>query len=193
MTEAELWSKVICGDMTALSLLYRENYNLLFNWGMKFVADEEFVKDCIQDVFVKICSSRKLSQTSYVRSYLLSSLRNMIFDKISSMRDTVSITEHLFEIDENDAAIDPMFQVDDAHRSLHRKLIKSYNSLTYNQRVSIYLRFVRGLSYKEISAVMDMNPQSAMNLVSRALKSLRAEMGQYNLSHYFVQFYPESE
>lgn len=177
MTEAELWSKVICGDMAALSLLYRTNYNLLFNWGMKFVADEEFVKDCIQDVFVKICSSRQLSQTSYVRSYLLSSLRNMIFDKISSMRDTVSITDHLFEIDENDSAIESMFQVDDDHRSLHRKLIKSYNSLTYNQRVSIYLRYVRGLSYKEISAVMDMNPQSAMNLVSRALKSLRVEMG----------------
>lgn len=163
--------------MAALSLLYRTNYNLLFNWGMKFVADEEFVKDCIQDVFVKICSSRQLSQTSYVRSYLLSSLRNMIFDKISSMRDTVSITDHLFEIDENDSAIESMFQVDDDHRSLHRKLIKSYNSLTYNQRVSIYLRYVRGLSYKEISAVMDMNPQSAMNLVSRALKSLRVEMG----------------
>ena len=93
------------------------------------------------------------------------------------MRDTVSITEHLFEIDENDPAIETMFQVDDDHRSLHRKLIKSYNSLTYNQRVSIYLRYVRGLSYKEISAVMDMHPQSAMNLVSRALKSLRAEMG----------------
>lgn len=177
MTEAELWSKVICGDMTALSLLYRANYNLLFNWGMKFVADEEFVKDCIQDVFVKICSSRQLSQTSYVRSYLLSSLRNMIFDKVSSMRDTTSITEHLFEIDENDPAIETMFQEDDNSRLLHQKLIKSYNSLTYNQRVSIYLRYVRGLSYKEISAVMDMNPQSAMNLVSRALKSLRAEMG----------------
>ncbi len=163
--------------MAALSLLYRTNYNLLFNWGMKFVADEEFVKDCIQDVFVKICGSRQLSRTSYVRSYLLSSLRNMIYDKISSMRDAVSITERLFEIDENDPAIDAMFREDDSSRLLHQKLIKSYNSLTYNQRVSIYLRYVRGLSYKEISAVMDMNPQSAMNLVSRALKSLRTEMG----------------
>lgn len=163
--------------MAALSLLYRTNYNLLFNWGMKFVVDEELVKDCIQDVFVKICSSRQLSQTPYVRSYLLSSLRNMIFDKISSLRDTVSITEHLFEIDENDPTIETMFQEDDNSRLLHQKLIKSYNSLTYNQRVSIYLRYVRGLSYKEISAVMNMNPQSAMNLVSRALKSLRAEMG----------------
>lgn len=177
MNEAELWSKVLSGDMTALSLLYKQNYNLLFNWGMRFVSDEEFVKDCIQDVFVKICSSRKLSSTPYVRSYLLTSLRNMIFDRVASAHDDVSITGRLFEIDDNDSGIELLFKDDDDSRMLGRRLVMAYNSLTYNQRVSVYLRYVRGLSYKEIAAVMEMNPQSAMNLVSRALKSLRSEMG----------------
>lgn len=177
MNEAELWSKVLSGDMTALSLLYKQNYNLLFNWGMRFVSDEEFVKDCIQDVFVKICSSRKLSSTTYVRSYLLTSLRNMIFDRVASAHDDVSISGRLFEIDDNDSGIELLFKDDDDSRMLGRRLVMAYNSLTYNQRVSVYLRYVRGLSYKEIAAVMEMNPQSAMNLVSRALKSLRSEMG----------------
>ena len=177
MSDAELWSKVLMGDMTALSLLYKANYNLLFNWGMRFVADEEFVKDCIQDVFVKICSSKKLSSTPYVRSYLLTSLRNMIFDRVASSRDDVSISGRLFEIDDKDSGIEMLFKDDDDSRIMSRKLIMAYNSLTYNQRVAIYLRYVRGLSYKEIAAVMEMNPQSAMNLVSRALKSLRSVMG----------------
>ena len=177
MKDAELWSKVLNGDMTALSLLYKQNYNLLFNWGMRFVSDEEFVKDCIQDVFVKICSSRKLSSTPYVRSYLLTSLRNMIFDRVASSHDDVSISEQLFEIDDNDSGIELLFKDDDDSRMQGRRLVMAYNSLTYNQRVSVYLRYVRGLSYKEIAAVMEMNPQSAMNLVSRALKSLRSEMG----------------
>ena len=177
MNEAELWSKVLSGDMTALSLLYKQNYNLLFNWGMRFVSDEEFVKDCIQDVFVKICSSRKLSSTPYVRSYLLTSLRNMIFERVASAHDDVSISGRLFEIDDNDSGIELLFKDDDDSRMLGRRLVMAYNSLTYNQRVSVYLRYVRGLSYKEIAAVMEMNPQSAMNLVSRALKSLRSEMG----------------
>ena len=177
MNEAELWSKVLSGDMTALSLLYKQNYNLLVNWGMRFVSDAEFVKDCIQDVFVKICSSRKLSSTPYVRSYLLTSLRNMIFDRVASAHDDVSISGRLFEIDDNDSGIEQLFKDDDDSRMLGRRLVMAYNSLTYNQRVSVYLRYVRGLSYKEIAAVMEMNPQSAMNLVSRALKSLRSEMG----------------
>ena len=70
---------------------------------------------------------------------------------------------------------------------LSRRLVKAYNSLTYNQRVSIYLRYVRGLSYKETAAVMEMNPQSAMNLVSRALKSLRSEMGAAPFLAYLCQ------
>ncbi len=187
MNDAELWSQVLNGDMTALSLLYKANYNLLFNWGMKFVPDEEFVKDCIQDVFVRICSSRKLSSTPYVRSYLLTSLRNMIFDRVASSHDDVSISGRLFEIDDNDSGIEMLFKDDDDSRMLSRRLVKAYNSLTYNQRVSIYLRYVRGLSYKETAAVMEMNPQSAMNLVSRALKALRTEMGAAPFLAYLCQ------
>lgn len=177
MNDAELWRQVLSGDMAALSLLYKAHYSLLFNWGMKFVADEEFVKDCIQDVFVKICSSRQLSPTPYVRSYFMTSLRNMIFDRVSASHSTLSISEHMFEIDDDDPGIEMLFQEDDQSRRMSRRLIHAYNALTYNQRMSIYLRYVRGLSYKEIAAVMEMNPQSAMNLVSRALKSLRSEMG----------------
>ena len=90
----------------------------------------------------------------------------------------------MFEIDDNDSGIEMLFKDDDDSRMLTRRLIKAYNSLTYNQRMSIYLRFVRGLSYKEIAVVMEMNPQSAMNLVSRALKSLRSEMGAVPLLAY---------
>ena len=98
----------------------------------------------------------------------------------------MSITGRLFEIDDNDSGIEQLFKDDDDSRMLGRRLVMAYNSLTYNQRVSVYLRYVRGLSYKEIAAVMEMNPQSAMNLVSRALKSLRAEMGSNSVPDLFM-------
>ena len=46
-------------------------------------------------------------------------------------------------------------------------------TLTEKQAHIIYLRFVRGLSYKEVAAVLDMNVQSAMNSVNRAMIKLR--------------------
>lgn len=193
MTDVELWGKVIDGDMTALSLLYKDNYDLLLNWGLKFASDEEFVKDCIQDVFVKICSSRILSPTQYVRSYLLTSLRNMIYDKLSSARCTVELNDRLFEIDEDSCGIQRLFKNDDEALKRSHKLIVAYNSLTYNQRMGIYLKYVKGLSHKEIAAVMEMNPQSAMNLVSRALRSLRSTMGDKHFLLYLCIFLSISE
>lgn len=78
MKDVALWNLVLKGDMKALSFLYKKHYELLLNFGLKYTSDEEFVKDCIQDLFVKLCTSKRLSSTEYVRSYLLTSLKNVI-------------------------------------------------------------------------------------------------------------------
>lgn len=180
--------------MTALSQLYRENYNLLFNWGMKFVSDEDLIKDCIQDIFVKICTSRRLSPTANVRSYLLASMRNIIFDRLScSHASELQLNDRMFEIEESDVGLERMFSEDDEALNTSRRLIAAYNALTVNQRMGIYLRFVRGLSHKEIASVMNMNTTSAMNLLSRAMKSLRMTMGNKPLLIYLYFIFKNIE
>lgn len=57
-----------------------------------------------------------------------------------------------------------------------KNLQAAYKQLSENQRMAIYLRYIKGLSYREVAAVLEINPQSAMNLVSRTLTSLRSKM-----------------
>ena len=155
------------GDTKPLEVLYKRHYELLLNFGLKYVSDEEFVKDCIQDLFVKLCSSTRLSPTDYVRSYLLTSLKNLIFDKLSSLKSTEDINALPFDltIEDNDEDI-----------QMIKNLQEAYKQLSENQRMAIYLRYIKGLSYREVAAVLEINPQSAMNLVSRTLTSLRSKM-----------------
>lgn len=47
------------------------------------------------------------------------------------------------------------------------------DSLTERQKEIIYLRFVHDMSIDEISQIMDINTQSARNLISRSLQKLR--------------------
>jgi len=176
MKDVALWNLVLKGDMKALSVLYQKHYELLLNFGLKYTSDEELVKDCIQDVFVKICTSKRLSSTVYVRSYLLTSLKNNISDKLSSLRLTEELDEYTFELRVEDAAIESLFRENDEELQLSKKLISAYRSLPENQRMAIYLHYVQGLSYREMAAVLNVNPQSSMNLVSRALASLRSRM-----------------
>lgn len=164
------------GDMKPLEVLYKRHYELLLNFGLKYVSDEEFVKDCIQDFFVKLCSSTRLSPTDYVRSYLLTSLKNLIFDKLSSLKSTEDIHALPFDLTIEDTSLEILFKDNDEDIQMIKNLQEAYKLLSENQRMAIYLRYVKGLSYKEVAAVLEINPQSAMNLVSRALTSLRAKM-----------------
>ena len=56
---------------------------------------------------------------------------------------------------------------------VRKQLSAARSTLTERQAQIIYLRFVRGLSYKEIATVLEMNVQSAMNSVNRAMTKLR--------------------
>ena len=176
LKDEALWDFARHGDAKALSVLYRRHYDLMFNFGLKYVRDEEVVKDCIQDIFVKFSVSRRLSHTDYVRSYFLTALRNSILDKLAARRSTDELDEQAFRMEIEDAAIERMFSRSDEQVRLGERLMVAYGELTENQRAAIYLRFVSGLSYKEIAAVLEIAPQSSMNLVQRALARLRAKL-----------------
>ena len=173
LNDTALWDFARRGDSLALSVLYRRHYDLMFNFGMKYAGDEEMVKDCIQDVFVKFSVSRRLSSTDYVRSYLLTAVKNSILDKIAARRPTSALDEKVFRLEIEDSEIERMSDMSDEQVMLGKRLAAAYGSLTENQREAIYLRFVSGLSYKEIAAVLGIAPQSSMNLVSRAIARLR--------------------
>ena len=176
LKDEALWDFARHGDGKALSVLYRRHYDLMFNFGLKYVRDEEVVKDCIQDIFVKFSVSRRLSHTDYVRSYFLTALRNSILDKLSTRRPAGELDERVFRMEIEDAAIERMFSHSDEQIRLGKRLMAAYGELTESQRTAIYLRFVSGLSYKEIAAVLEIAPQSSMNLVQRALARLRAKL-----------------
>lgn len=176
MEDVALWNLVLEGDMKAMSVLYKRHYDLLFNFGLKYVQNDDFVKDCIQDVFVKLCTSKHLSHTDYVRSYFLTSLKHTISDKLSSLKPLEELSEHSFNLSIEDTALSVLFKDGDEELGIGQRLVSAYKSLPDNQRIAIYFRYIKGLSYKEIAVLLDINPQSSMNLVSRALANLRSKM-----------------
>lgn len=176
MEDVALWNLVLEGDMKAMSVLYKRHYDLLFNFGLKYVQNDDFVKDCIQDVFVKLCTSKHLSHTDYVRSYFLTSLKHTISDKLSSQKPLEELSEHAFNLSIEDTTLSVLFKDGDEELGIAQRLVSAYKSLSDNQRMAIYLRYIKGLSYKEIAVILDINPQSSMNLVSRALANLRSKM-----------------
>ncbi|MDH6307048.1 RNA polymerase sigma factor (sigma-70 family) [Parabacteroides sp. PF5-5] len=79
--ESSLWEKFLKGDDKAYAYFYKKYMESLFSYGMRFTSDRELVKDCIQDIFVKIYSNRSnLKQTDNVKLYLFIALKNTLFN-----------------------------------------------------------------------------------------------------------------
>lgn len=178
LTDTELSRLASSGDMSAIETIYRRHYRLMLNFGMKYYADTEFVKDCIQDLFVKlICHPALFRHVEFVRPWLLISLKNIMFDKLKAIKPSSSLEELPFAtLEEDVVTIAQAEGLDDEQVKDRRNLSKAFMLLGGSQRMAIYLHFVRGLSHKEVAALLDMNVQSSRNLLSRALAKLRKNM-----------------
>ena len=167
--------KHVKNQRETFELIYMEHYDLLLNYGQKINADKQFIKDCIQDLFVKLYDlKREINPDMNVRAYLIKSLRNIIFDKLHGngrVREDCEELPFNYEIEENE--LKSLFGQDDNELALGLKLMSAYSALSSNRKQILYLRYVRSLSYKEIADILNINEQSAMNLGSRTLRKLR--------------------
>jgi RNA polymerase sigma factor (sigma-70 family) len=171
-----LWDKLLAGDENACAYLYRKYIEELFSYGMRFTSDRELVKDCIQDLFVKIYSNHaNLNRTDNVKLYLFIALKNIIFnvfekDKSLCQIDTV---EPVFSVE---YTIEDELIANEEERERRHKIKKVLETLSPRQKEVIYYRYLKGLKLTQICKIMEMNYQSTQNLLQRSIKKLRSEL-----------------
>ncbi|MDR3058681.1 MAG: sigma-70 family RNA polymerase sigma factor [Prevotella sp.] len=173
MDFAQIWNDFREGDDQAFSILFETYLDPLYRYGMKFVSDEDIVKDCIQDLFVKIHTNRAtLSATQNPKFYLLLSLKNLIIDTITrNKRLTYVSPENLPFIATYQYGEDE--DQEEINEETKEKFEKVLGLLNPRQKEAIYLRFQMELSYEEISQLLDINYQSARNLIHRSITKIR--------------------
>lgn len=172
-TDLEIWQSFLEGDEQALAKIYRGQYSRLYAYGIKFVSDSELVKDCIQDLFIKLhCNRKQLRETVNLNTYLIRALKNKLYDALSAQVNMQDIDALPFDLKADDSFFS-LFAEDDEELFQKQKLQKALDMISPRQRESIYLRFIQELDYEEVGAILEINYQSAKNLVSRTLIKLR--------------------
>lgn len=172
-----LWNNLREGDEKSFSILFERYYADLVRYGNSLSPYEEKVQDCVQDVFTDIWVYRSALQSSVVvKAYLLSSVRKRIarlFERDHIFRKTTSTDSiaFLLEFSVEHELIDDDYLTKE--KVLH--LNKLLNDLPVRQKEALYLRYHQGLSVEQIAEMLDVNYQSASNLLHRGLLSLRKE------------------
>jgi len=187
-----MWQRFIAGDVEAFDYLMSSQFRVLFHYGSKFSKDKEFVKDCIQDLFLALWEKRdNLSADIAVKPYFMASLRRLMHRK----REVRSrLAEDHFEGQEGHFEIEFSVEQDYIEQEstlvLTQKLKKLLDELPLRQKEVVYLKFYQELDRNQISEIMEVSPQTVSNLLQIAIKHLkkhwRTEFITFFLIHLFI-------
>jgi RNA polymerase sigma factor (sigma-70 family) len=161
------------GDTYAFSKLYNLYVNLLFNYGCRLTTDTELLKDCIQEVFVKIYNMRtELDTVANFKSYILISLKNKLCDESRKRVNLSSVAIEELDIIssdnvENDYIANEKTALDNVF------VAQMLDKLSPRQRKAILLYYIEEKKYEDICEIMQMNYQSVRNLIHRGISKLR--------------------
>lgn len=165
-------------EYEGLELSYRKYYNLLYNYGLKLTNDSAQVQDFIQEIFIRLCKREDIDDILDLKVYLLRAMRNTIYDYYAAQKDIVNIDDMEFLIPEDDEVFRRFFQKNDEELQKYQTLLQTINSLPNQQKQILYLFYIKDLSHKEIGEILDINPQSSMNSLSKSIHKLRMQFGQ---------------
>jgi RNA polymerase sigma factor (sigma-70 family) len=165
-----LWESFRKGDREAFATLFRNNYEMLFRYGGKFVTNTSQLEDCIQELFVELWQAKSRNAVVSVRAYLLKSLKYKLLKIYRQTRTTLSTgdSDGGFEFSHEDFLI---AGEEEAERK--RLVLRALEQLSGRQKEIIYLKYYQDCSYEEVSEIMNINYQVARNLLYQAIKSLK--------------------
>ncbi|AQG78203.1 RNA polymerase sigma factor [Spirosoma montaniterrae] len=166
----ECWIALKQGDSAAFEHIYRTHVHSLYRYGLSIWADEDAVLDAIHDVFTEVWHKRdRISYTDNVKFYLLKALKNRLIRLI----DTAG---RMQEISLSTLLIDPASlstEQDEEALRQQTKVSDCLRELPPRQQEIVRLRFYENLSHQQIADLLNIQPQSAKNLLFRAIDTLR--------------------
>lgn len=175
-SEEDLWTDFKEGDEQAYEFIFKNHYNVLFNYGLKLTRNAEETRDCIQQLFAGLWESRqRLGSSNSIRSYLLASLRRMILRRLNDKSRFVNIecvtSEFHVEI-----SAELKYIKDQSETEQVKLLWNVIQKLPDRQKEALYLKYYNDHSSGEIALIMGITTRGVYKLIYKALDHLALEI-----------------
>ncbi len=178
----KIWDRFRQGDDEAFAVLFNTYVDVLYDYGRKLVSDDELVKDCVQDLFVKLYNRRStLSPKANPGFYLFISLKNTIINALVKTRRMTYVSPDDLPFLAAGYYLHEGNSPEDAETG--ERLTRALSVLNARQKEALYLRFQLGLSYEEVSRLLGINYQSTRNLIHSSIAKVRIAADQTHYSN----------
>lgn len=177
--ESYIWKEYKNGSKEAFVYIYNKYFPILYSYGHQLTGNTEFIKDCIQELFIDLGQrGKKLSDTNSIKFYLIKCLRNRFLKTLKKDTRTKE-NEKFFSGYEFQFTLSAEQKIINAQLDEERikKLNNALSLLTIRQREAIYYFYYENLSIDEIADLMNVtNRRTVQNIIYRAISYLRTHI-----------------
>lgn len=190
INETELIERLKEGDEAAFKTIVEQWQDMVYNTILGIVQNETEAEDLAQDVFIKVFEKigtfkgdSKFSTwlyriaTTTALDHLRSKKRKKRFGFLQSLSGASG--EEKEQIPDFNH---PGVSLDNKERAA--VLFKAIEELPENQRIAYTLHKLEGLSYRDVSEVLNTTVSAVESLMSRANQNLRKQLEDYYNKHY---------
>ena len=174
--DQQLWSNFKAGNHDAYTTIIQRYFNPMFIYAIRLSKDQDFVKDCIQDVFYNLWKRREnISHAESVKSYLFTAIRFRIYREQKKWNNFDELNDdYAFDAE---ISIEVKLIEDQNTVELKRKLETVLKNMPPRQKEILYLRFYENMDHGRIAEIMGLNQQVVYNLLHKSLLRLRKDWG----------------
>ena len=151
------------GNDRAFSVLYNRHSGKLFGYLKNKLKDSHFAEDVFQATFLKLHKNRSRYDPSFpFLPWLFTVCKSVMIDQ----------TRKKSRIREDGDAV--ALELAEAPQLVESVSLPNLDSLPEMQQKAIELRYAQDLSFQEIAKKLETSPSNVRQLVSRAVKQLKA-------------------
>ncbi len=145
----------------------------LARYAAALTGDVERARDVVQDTFVRLCAEERSRVEPHLAEWLFTVCRNRALDVLRKENRMTALSEADLELRPS-AAPSPAHETE--RRDTHNHVLRELATLPKNQQEVVRLKFQNGLSYEEISHVMQLTVTNVGFLIHTAIKTLRQRL-----------------
>jgi RNA polymerase sigma-70 factor, ECF subfamily len=183
MNEEAIVERAQQGDVHAYNELVLAYQQLAYNVAYRITGNEDQAMDATQDGFLK--GYRALSQFrgGSFKAWILRIITNCCYDQLRSrQRRPQTPIDDLLENEEHSLLLEDM--ADQPETVVERQefdvtIQRALNLLPEDQRVTVIMSDIEGLSYEEIAAATDVALGTVKSRLSRGRNKLRAFLSEH--------------
>jgi RNA polymerase sigma-70 factor (ECF subfamily) len=172
LTDAELLEALKTGDSIAFDALYERYWLLVYQAAFRRLRDESAAEDITQDIFLQLWLRRQELQIDYLKSYLLTSVRNNVLKRMEKENRIVPVDKLLEEITIHKGAADAAI----VEKELKRLYETVISGLPRAQQQIFRMRFEQDLSTAEIAEQLQLSRKTVQNQLGKSVQHLKESL-----------------